>query len=102
MKNNEKFWKIAEIVLGCAGAALLVLILVLKMMGKDVTVLTYPIVGIVILFLICDEFARSIRRRREKEEAAGKRESDSGKQETEPTLPKDAFEFNGEDETTKP
>ena len=70
--KNEKIWKIAEIVLGTLGAALLVLILVLKILGKDVTALTYPIVAVAILFLICDEIARSIRRRREKEEAAEK------------------------------
>ena len=97
--KNEKFWKIAEIVLGTLGAALLVLILVLKILGKDVTMLTYPIVGIVILFLICDEIARSIRRRSEKEETAN--EQAEQPEEPEPTLPKDAFEFDGEPEGTK-
>ena len=97
--KNEKGWKIAEIVLGALGAALLVLILVLKVMGKDVTALTYPLVGIVILFLICDEIARTIRRRREKEEA--KENQAEQPEEPEPTLPKDAFEFDGEPEGTK-
>ena len=97
MRNNEKFWKTAEIVLGALCAALLVLILVLKLIGKDVTPLTYPIVGLVILFLICDEIARSIRRRREKEEAAEQTEKPS---EPEPTLPTEAFEFG--DEQKKP
>ncbi|MBR4905909.1 MAG: hypothetical protein IKZ44_03565 [Clostridia bacterium] len=95
--KNEKIWKIAGIVLGALGAALLLLILVLKIMGKDVTPLTYPIVAVVILFLICDEIARSIRRRREKEEAA-ERQPD----EPETTLPKDAFEFRTEQEEPKP
>jgi len=34
MNNKEKFWKITEIVFGALGAALLILILVLKIMGK--------------------------------------------------------------------
>ena len=89
--KNEKIWKTAEIVLGILGAALLVLILVLKVTGKDVTALTYPMVGIVILFLICDEIARTIRRRREKEEA-----KEEQTEEPETALPKDAFEFDGE------
>ncbi len=99
MKNNEKFWKTAEIVLGALGAALLVLILVLKLMGKDVAVLTYPIVGIVILFLICDEFARTIRRRREKEETANEQAEQPDEPET--LLPKDAFEFGDEQKEPK-
>lgn len=98
--KNERAWKIAEIVLGALGAALLVLILVLKILGKDVTALTYPLVGIVILFLICDEIARTIRRRREKEEAAENQAEQP--EEPEPTLPKDAFEFPAEEEEPKP
>ena len=94
--KNEKIWKTAEIVFGALGAALLLLILVLKIMGKDVTALTYPIVAVAILFLICDEIARSIRRRREKEEAKKQPE------EPETTLPKDAFEFKDEREEPKP
>lgn len=101
MKNNEKFWKITEIVLGAIGAALLVLILVLKLMGKNVTPLTYPIVGVVILFLISDETARSIRRRREKEEAAREKAEHPQQQEPETSLPKDAFEFGDEAEEPK-
>lgn len=95
MKNNEKLWKILEIVFGAIGAALLVLLLVLKLTGRDVTVLTYPIVGVVILFLISDEFARSIRRR-EKEEAA--KEQAEQPEEAETALPKDAFEFEETEE----
>ncbi len=98
--KNERAWKIAEIVLGALGAALLVLILVLKILGKDVTALTYPLVGIVILFLICDEIARTIRRRREKEEAAENQAEQPA--EPEPTLPKDAFEFDDKQEEPKP
>lgn len=96
MKNNEKLWKILEIVFGAIGAALLVLLLVLKLTGRDVTVLTYPIVGVVILFLISDEFSRSIRRRREKEEAA--KEQAEQPEEAETALPKDAFEFEETEE----
>ena len=99
MKNNEKFWKIAEIVFGVLGAALLVLILVLKLLGKDVTPLTYPIVAIVILFLVCDEIKRAIRRRREKEEKT--QEQTKPSEEPETVLPKDAFEFDGETEESK-
>lgn len=95
--KNEKTWKTAEIVLGILGAALLVLILVLKVTGKDVTALTYPMVGIVILFLICDEIARTIRRRREKEEA-----KEEQTEEPETALPKDAFEFDGERKEPNP
>ena len=94
--KNERLWKTAEIILGALGAALLVLILVLKLLGKDVTVLTYPIVAIMVLFLICDEIARTIRRRREKEEAKKQPE------EPETSLPKDAFEFDGDREEPKP
>ena len=96
MKINEKLWKIVEIVFGAIGAALLVLLLVLRLTGRDVTVLTYPIVGVVILFLISDEFARSIRRRREKEEAA--KEQAEQPEEAETALPKDAFEFEETEE----
>lgn len=101
MRNNEKIWKTLEIVLGALGGALLVLILVLKLMGKDVTMLTYPIIGIVILFLISDEFARAIRRRREKEAAEKERAEHPEEQVPETVLPKDAFEFNGETEEPK-
>ena len=102
MKMNEKFWKAAEIVLGAIGAALLILILVLRLTGKDVSVLTYAIVGVVILFLIADEFARSIRRRREKEEAAREKAEHPDEQTPETALPKDAFEFEQEQEKENP
>ena len=102
MRDHEKIWKIAEIVLGIIGAAMLVLLLVLKYVGKDVTVLAYPIVGIVILFLICDEIARSIRRRCEKEEAAAEEPEQSEQPEQEPTLPTEAFDFEEETETKQP
>lgn len=102
MRNHEKFWKTAEIVLGAIGAALLVLILVLRLTGKNVTALTYPIVGVVILFLICDEFARSIRRRREKEEAEREKAEHPDAVEAENALPKDAFEFEETTEEPKP
>ncbi len=102
MKRNEKIWKIAELVLGVVGAAMLVLLLVLKFVGKDVTVLAYPIVGIVILFLICDEIARSFRRRREREEAAAEDPEQTEQPEREPTLPTEAFDFEEETETKQP
>ena len=102
MKNNEKFWKIAEIVLGVIGAALLVTILVLRLLNRDVTVFAYAIVGVVILFLISDEFARSIRRRREKEEADRERAAHPETAEPERTLPKDAFEFEPQPEEKQP
>lgn len=100
MKDNAKFWKIAEIILGAIGAALLVLILVLRLTGKDVTVFSYVIVGVVILFLIADEYARSIRRRHEKE---AKTEQDSSpKEDPEGTLPKDAFDFEPDSKKEHP
>lgn len=102
MKNNEKFWKIAEIVLGVIGAALLVLILVLRITGKEVSVLTYAIVGVAILFLIADEFARSIRRRREKEAAAREKAEHPDEGTPETALPKDAFEFEQEQDQKNP
>ena len=102
MKNNEKFWKIAEIVFGAIGAALLVTILVLRLLDRDVTVFAYVIVGVVILFLLSDEFARSIRRRREQEEAERERSQHPEAAEPESTLPKDAFEFENAPEEKQP
>ena len=95
MKDNERIWKIMEIVLGVIGAALLVTILVLRLMGKNVTVFTYMIVGVVILFLIADEFARSIRRKHEKEQKKEKSDH-SGTEDPKTSLPKDAFDFESE------
>lgn len=100
MRNNETFWKTSEIVLGAVGAAFLILILVLKIIGKDVTVLTYPMVGIVILFLVCDEFARSIRRRRDKDEAA--KEEAEHPSAPEPELPEEAFTFDESSDQKQP
>lgn len=102
MKNPEKFWKIAEIVLGAIGAALLILVLVLRILGKEITAFVYPLVCVVILFLICDEVARSFRRRREREEA--KREEAEHPEENTPEseLPKAAFEFDEPSEERKP
>lgn len=102
MKNNEKFWKIAEIILGVLGGALMITALVLKLIGKNVLFLTYPIVGFVILFLICDEFARSIRRRREKENAAQEKGEQAETPESETALPKDAFEFETQTDEKQP
>ena len=102
MKNNEKFWKITEIVLGAIGAALLILILVLRILGKEVTMLVYPIVAIVILFLVSDEIARTIRRRREKEEAEREKTEHPEKHTGETILPKDAFEFEEKPKEKQP
>ncbi len=99
--KNEKFWKITAYVLGAIAAALLVLVLVLKILGRDILVWTYPIVGAVILFLICDEIARSIRRRREREEAEREQKEHPEEHESESELPKEAFEFDEPTEEQK-
>ena len=101
MKNNEKFWKTSEIILGVIGGALTITALVLKLIGKEILYLAYPIVGIVVLFLICDEFARSIRRRREKEKAEQEKREHPASTEEETALPSDAFEFEPETEEKK-
>lgn len=96
--KNEKTWKVLEIVFGVIGAALLVTVLILKIMGKTIEPLIYAFVGVVILFLVCDEIARSIRRRREKAELAREKEEHPDKFAPEPTLPTDAFEFDKPEE----
>ena len=96
MNGKEKFFKTAEIVLGVIGGALLIVMLVLKLIGKEVTALTYPIVGVIVLFLVSDEIARSCRRRREAENAEQQKPEHSEEPET--TLPKDAFEFEDDAE----
>lgn len=92
MKQKEKGWRIAEIAIGALGTALLITILVLKILKFDVLYLTYPLVGIVILFLIADERARSFKRKRENAEAAEQEAQTPN--EPEPTLPREAFEFD--------
>lgn len=101
MKHNERFWKTAEIVLGAIAAALLVLMLVLKLLGRQIVALTYPIVGVMILFLICDEVARVLRSRREKEEKTENGEESANASEPETALPKEAFETEEKSEESK-
>ena len=93
MERKEKTWKIVATVLAIVGAALLIVTLVLRLTGKDVTVLTYPIIGVVILFLIADEMARMTRRRIEKEEAEREKAEHPEANVPEPTLPPEAFDF---------
>lgn len=93
MERKEKTWKIVATVLAIVGAALLIVTLVLRLTGKDVTVLTYPIIGVVILFLIADEMARMTRRRIEKEEAEREKAEHPEANTPEPTLPPEAFDF---------
>ncbi len=102
MMNNEKLFKVLEIIFGVIGGALLVVILVLKLMQKDVTVLTYPIVAAVALFLISDEIKRAIRRRREWDEAEQKREAHPEADKPEPVLPEEAFTFDRETDGKQP
>lgn len=92
MERREKGWRIAEYIFGGIGAALLVTILVLRVLKRDVMLWTLPLVVAVILFLIADERARILRRRRLREEA--KAEGDAPQEPPKETLPKDAFEFD--------
>lgn len=94
MEQKVKTWRIVATVLAVIGAALLVAMLVLRLLGKEVTYLTYPIVGVVILFLIADELSRSAKRRIEKEEAEREKAEHPGENGPEPTLPPEAFEFD--------
>ena len=91
MERREKNWRIAEYIFGGIGAALLVTILVLKILKFDVTPWTLPLVAVVILFLISDERARMLKRKRLRAQAE---ESEPAPSEPEQTLPKDAFEFD--------
>ena len=92
MERKEKAWRIAEIVIGAVGAALLVVILVLRLLKYDVLVLTYPLVGIVVLLLIADELSRMYKRKRLKEEAEAAEHAATS--EPEKTLPEEAFTFD--------
>ena len=91
MERRERNWRIAEYIFGGIGAALLVTILVLKILKFDITPWTLPLVAVVILFLISDERARMLRRKRIREQAE---EAEQAPIEPEPTLPKEAFEFD--------
>jgi len=98
MERKVKIWRIVATVLAIIGAALLATMLVLRIAGKDVTVLTYPIIGVVILFLIADELARSMRRRIEKEEMEREMAAHPESFEPEPTLPPEAFQFESSEQ----
>ena len=91
MEKKEKAWRTAEIVIGAIGAALLLTILILRLLKLDVLYLTYPLVGLVILFLISDDRARSFKRKRLKEQAAAEENTDT---QPEDALPREAFEFD--------
>jgi hypothetical protein len=93
MEQRVKTWRIVATVLAVIGAALLVAMLVLRLIGKEFTYLTYPIVGVVILFLIADELSRSAKRRIEKEAAEREKAEHPESNEPEPVLPPEAFEF---------
>ena len=93
MERKEKILHAIGIVFGALGAGLLIAILVLKILKHDVLVFTYPLVGVVIAFLIVDEWARITKRKRLAAEAeAEQAESEPAQPESE--LPKEAFEFD--------
>ncbi|MBR0508443.1 MAG: hypothetical protein IJJ86_07510 [Clostridia bacterium] len=93
MEQKVKTWRIVSTVLAIIGAALLVTMLVLRLLGKEVMFLAYPIVGVMILFLIADELCRSAKRRIEKEAAEREKAEHPEENAPEPTLPQEAFEF---------
>lgn len=93
MERREKGWRTASIVIGSIGAALLIAVLVLRILKHEVLYLVYPLVGIVILFLITDERARMLKRKRLKEEAERDGAQEPAQPDPEETLPKEAFEF---------
>lgn len=93
MERKEKILHAIEISLGVLGAGLLIAILVLKITKHEMLYLTYPLVGVVIAFLIVDECARVQKRKRLQAEAEAERtENESERPESE--LPKEAFEFD--------
>lgn len=94
MEKREKGWKAAELVIGAVGAALLIVILVLRILKYDVLYLTYPLVAVVVLFLIADERARMLKRKRISEEAARDAEEEPIPENTEQTIPKEACKIN--------
>ena len=92
MERKEKGWRIASYIFGGIGAALLVTILVLKILKFDIMLWTLPLVAVVILFLSSDERARMLKRKRI---VADAKPEDAPA--PEPTLPKEAFEFERKD-----
>lgn len=97
MERKEKILHAIEIALGVLGAGLLITILVLKVLKHDVMVFTYPLVGIVIAFLIIDEWARVTKRKRLQTEAEAEKTGTEPEQ-PESELPKEAFEFDKKEE----
>ena len=93
MERKEKVLHAIGIVLGALGAGLLITILVLKILKHDVLAFTYPLVGVVIAFLIVDEWARITKRKRLAAEAAAE-QAEGEPEPPESVLPKDAFEFD--------
>ena len=91
MTRKEKTWRILEIVVGALGAALLIAILVLRILKHEILFLSYPLVGAVILFLLCDERARMLKRKRLPED---QKETKEAQQPSEDAMPKEAFEFD--------
>ena len=96
MERKEKRWRIAEYIFGGIGAALLVTILILKILKYDIMLWTLPLVAVVIVFLIADDRARSLKRKRLAEEA--KEAGDAVPEPAEPVLPKEAFEFDSQEQ----
>lgn len=93
MDRKEKAWRIAGTILGGVGAALLVAILVLKLLKFDITWWTLPLVAVMVLFLIADDRARRLKRKR----LAAEPKTEEPQPAPEPTLPKDAFEFESQE-----
>ncbi len=91
MERREKLFRIASYVFGGIGAALLVAILVMKILRYDIMWWTLPLVAAVILFLITDEQARRLKRKRLAAEAKADGDVPSAPQET---LPNEAFVFD--------
>ncbi len=96
MERKEKILHAIEIALGVLGAGLVIAILVLKITKHEMLYLTYPLVGVVIAFLIVDECARAQKRKRLRAEAEAEQTEAEPKPEAD-AMPKDAFEFDKEE-----
>lgn len=92
MERKEKAWRIVSIVFGALLACLLIVILVLQFTKREGLFLTYPLIGVLALFLISDELSRHYKHKIAEEEA--KREAAKPQPEQpEHTLPEEAFSF---------
>lgn len=91
MERREKLFRIASYVFGGIGAALLVAILAMKILKHDIMWWTLPLIAAVILFLIADEQARRLKRKRLAEEAKADGDVPPA---PEKTLPDEAFTFD--------